>query len=372
MMRHLRRLRNERGQALALVAVLAPTLLGIGGLTVDVGHWYQVTRKAQSTADIAALQAARMVPVISGGSTSGVQSAGQDSVATNMPEASAVVTGPYCDANDHVCGQNGTPPKDVKVTVSTTVSTFLAKVLGVGDVGVTKSAVAARAERIENAAIFVASTDCKDAFTMPGSNNHFNGAIVSNGGFIVSGGDNYADGATYSTNCEPDVHHTDTNNFPVGANPVGDPVQEPWPVSYSTSDFNCDFSASSFNWSGAVTIPSGVYCATSKINLSGGSGPSGNVTLIAPQINISASNTHLTPYANGVLFFGTGPKAVQVSGSGGDWTGLIYGPNGEVQLPGALNYIGFVESQTIHISGSGVNMTANGPFVPIGYVKLIG
>jgi Flp pilus assembly protein TadG len=363
-------LRNERGQALALVAVLAPTLIGIGGLTIDVGHWYQVTRKAQSAADAAALDAARQIPSVTGGSTAGVQSAGQASVATNMPEASAVVTGPYCDANDATCGQNGSPPKDVKVTVSTTVGTYLAKVVGIGNVGVTKSAVAARAERIEKAGLFAAGTDCKGALEWPGSGAHINGAIISNGGFHMSGSNNYADAATYNQSCDPQISG-DGVNLPQGPNPVADPIVEPWPLTFSQSNFTCGNSPipGNLTFKKGEAVADGIYCATSQIQVQ--NDVTAHVTLIAPKINIAGGNTTLTAYASGLLLFAT-QTDIQVSGSSQNWTGVLYAPNGLAQIPGSSNIVGFVEAQEIQISGAGLNLTATGPFVPIGLVKLIG
>lgn len=56
----MRRLWNDRGGAVAIVAALALVMLcGVVGLAVDLGVWYQITRAMQNAADAAAVAAAR-------------------------------------------------------------------------------------------------------------------------------------------------------------------------------------------------------------------------------------------------------------------------------------------------------------------------
>lgn len=49
---------GEKGAILALVAVMLPTLIGLGALVVDVGSWYFSKRKLQTVADVAAVAGA--------------------------------------------------------------------------------------------------------------------------------------------------------------------------------------------------------------------------------------------------------------------------------------------------------------------------
>jgi hypothetical protein len=59
-----RRLRSESGQALVVSVLFIFVILGGTALTVDVGSWYRQHRQAQTTADAAALAAARKLPAV--------------------------------------------------------------------------------------------------------------------------------------------------------------------------------------------------------------------------------------------------------------------------------------------------------------------
>ena len=56
------RIRDDRGQALVLVACFMFTLLAMSAVAIDVGSWYQSKRSAQSQADAAALAGASQLP----------------------------------------------------------------------------------------------------------------------------------------------------------------------------------------------------------------------------------------------------------------------------------------------------------------------
>lgn len=53
---------GERGQTLPLLVMFMVSLLGMGGVAIDVGGWYQVKRHMQAEADAAALAGASQVP----------------------------------------------------------------------------------------------------------------------------------------------------------------------------------------------------------------------------------------------------------------------------------------------------------------------
>jgi hypothetical protein len=189
-----------------------------------------------------------------------------------------------------------------------------------------------------------------------------------------------------------DVTDTSNMNGP-GSGPTvnADPIQEPWPLTESPSDFSCDYSAKSFptktgptTFDAHSTIPSGVYCATDSIQVSN-EYVSGNVTFIAPKIQISGKCSTFTGYANDphgnpVLFLATDTAGVQGSGSQvgcgdgvGCWSGVIQAQLGQAQIPGGGGcvYNGFIEALTIQISGQDMHLNSTGPLVPIGLVKLI-
>lgn len=58
----MKRLSEERGQALVLTTVFCAALLGMAALVLDVGHWYRSKRDLQAIADAAALAGAQALP----------------------------------------------------------------------------------------------------------------------------------------------------------------------------------------------------------------------------------------------------------------------------------------------------------------------
>jgi hypothetical protein len=74
-----------------------------------------------------------------------------------------------------------------------------------------------------------------------------------------------------------------------------------------------------------MTIPSGVYCTTSQIQVSGGN-ITGNVTFVTPKFNISGANVTLTPYYQDLLIYATGANNSNWSGVGAGTSGTIYMP----------------------------------------------
>jgi hypothetical protein len=58
----MKRLSEERGQALVLTTIFCAALLGMAALVLDVGHWYRSKRDLQAIADSAALAGAQALP----------------------------------------------------------------------------------------------------------------------------------------------------------------------------------------------------------------------------------------------------------------------------------------------------------------------
>jgi hypothetical protein len=60
------RLRNERGQAIPLIAVFMVAMLGMTAMVLDVGSWFRAHRATQAAADAAALAGAQALPYDTG------------------------------------------------------------------------------------------------------------------------------------------------------------------------------------------------------------------------------------------------------------------------------------------------------------------
>ena len=121
--------RSEQGQALVLIVVFMFVLLGMCGLAIDVGLWYQDKRAVQASADAAALAGASVLPV----SWATAQTTANNEYTTNKK------------AGDTVTISNATTltsNDSVKVTVQRTSPSFFAKLLGKNSVTVRASATA--------------------------------------------------------------------------------------------------------------------------------------------------------------------------------------------------------------------------------------
>ncbi|MDQ6834694.1 MAG: hypothetical protein M3016_00725, partial [Actinomycetota bacterium] len=138
-----------------------------------------------------------------------------------------------------------------------------------------------------------------------------------------------------------------------------DPVLEPWPEDYSQNTPACTVSAPSFTFStNNATIPSGVYCATGNITLSG-TNMSGNVTFIAGSFTISASGNRFTPYASNLILYQTGSSTMHLGSL--NLGGTVFAPNATVIIDGNVNISAFVEADRIDVQGSNFTMTGTGP-----------
>lgn len=138
---------DQRGQVLVLWAVPGMlALLGMSGLTIDVGHAYVVHAQLQNATDAAALAAAGSVN-ISGAtvnSEANLYSANSGSQNANTYESTGVVATQVCLnmllPSGETCAGDNNPLNAVKVVQTASVPTFFLRVLGVNSIAMqTKS-----------------------------------------------------------------------------------------------------------------------------------------------------------------------------------------------------------------------------------------
>ena len=177
-----------------------------------------------------------------------------------------------------------------------------------------------------------------------GSNNQITGLAEANLGFNISGSGN-----TFgSQDAAAPICHIPVNLFP--------PQDFFAPYTFSFTG-NVDLKTIDEVWLDPPTktmLKPGVYFTTGTLTLSG-SGVTGNVTLIGDEVKISGSDTTLTAFSNGVVLYGTGTsnQAVKVSGSDETFTGIIYAPNGGIDISGSNEAVaGGVVGQRVKLSGS--------------------
>jgi len=145
-------MKNERGQAIVLVALALVGLLAIGGLAIDGGRLYQSRRQVQNAADASALAGARVIldGVCSGGADRSAVSAAiqdfarQNGVDITSPDATYVYQ--YVDGNENVLipttAKVPVGTKGISITVLLTETTSFMRIVGWDEMQAPASAMA--------------------------------------------------------------------------------------------------------------------------------------------------------------------------------------------------------------------------------------
>jgi hypothetical protein len=339
---------DERGQAVVFTVLFLAVLIGIAGLVIDVGTWYAKREQAQAAADMGALAAASELP-----SFPSADSAGRDYVQRNLADATPEVNPGY----------DGDPTK-VEVRAKTRGETFFLGVFGWDSVDVSARAVAKKFANAVPLAIFVYDDDCKGyGYGSNGNDFTINGGIHSNGSFRINGNDIHVGGATAGgpNSCEPELNGARITIGDGEEVAVQDEFQE-WPAFFRESDFTCTYRATKFQFNTrGMTIPPGVYCATESFT-SNGDYITGNITVLAPEIQVDGNHQKFTPYANDVLVFATGTKDMVLNGDNFEWEGIIFHPRGRVKVDGNQDSVlrGMIEGFHVEVNGNGFTMEGTG------------
>lgn len=231
------------------------------------------------------------------------------------------------------------------------------------------------------AVAFAKSTDaCSAGMHISGQDNHFDGAVVSNSG-VDSADSNGGPLLVYNKNIDASKCvklHGGSNWAQIQtAEPIDWPVPPPTctpacipanagKVITSVGGVPCINAGSTF--SPTTTPAPGLYCASDKVNISKANLVSTNVGYIAPTITLSggngtySGNTSLLSKYGGLLFYAYGDK-INASGSGNTLTGAMFAPFGNAQVSGAStsSVTGFIEGDTVQLSGGGGTWHGLGP-----------
>jgi hypothetical protein len=124
--RRFSRLREQRGQMLALLAVSIVALCAAGAFVMDVGSWFQAHRATQAVADASALAGAQELPVNTSQATAAAQlySTKNGGGVTQISFSTSYL-----------------PMDTITVRAERTAPGFLSKVLGISSVDVGADAV---------------------------------------------------------------------------------------------------------------------------------------------------------------------------------------------------------------------------------------
>jgi hypothetical protein len=142
-------IRDESGQALPWMLLVSGLFVGMGGLSLDLGHAYTCYRQLQASTDAAALAAAYALAANNATSSSVGAAATSYSSATgglnatpNLPNATVNTTLKcltFVSNQGVLCSASPTGDNAVQVTQSATIPTYFIRALGVFGVNAAKS-----------------------------------------------------------------------------------------------------------------------------------------------------------------------------------------------------------------------------------------
>lgn len=358
---------HERGQTIVLFAFSMIAMLGFMALVVDVAVIFEERRQLQNAADGAALAAARELP----GSPGNAVTAAHTYLTANG----------YDPSDADVLVQIDTTylgdPEDVEVVVTQQNLAYLfGRIIGLGSTDVSARAVSEIVSAYDDDyAIFAIDDSCSaSGVDISGSVASFNGTVHANANVTISGTSHTFDPSiTYQCGFTENGsgHSYQRDQKSTGARDVPATVAGVNFSSFGTCDFN--FAGNNVNlnskpvWQNPqkTILMDGLYCFSGGVSLVGND-IQGKVTFAAMgNINVSGSGHLLEPYhSSGILFYSessTGPMQINIAGSGGQWTGLIYAANGDASLSGQSNqnFEGSVIAQNVAVSGTGMTITAS-------------
>lgn len=373
----------QRGAAAILIAALLIGLMGVAAIALDGSNAYRTRSDTQRAADSAALAAAW-----------------EDCTGTSDPVSAGIAA---AAANGYTTGISvAQAGDDWVVTVDETIEAPFGQAIGRDTVSVQTRAIA-RCELTpaDEYALFTGGTHCNNSLSVTGSSSSVTGNVHSNSDIQVSGSSNTIHGNGSALGTAPGPPQVQW--IPAAGNPEAVAAPLDYPVTYDTAAFAPggakavaagaeyhDFGSSDIDiaaltdaglWdASSSTVTSGIYYTTGSISLSA-STMTGTVTFVTDPslgtndgtISMSGSGHTLEPYdPSGLLMFSNHQKqiplsrnanctsdAVSLSGSGMDWTGIIYAPGGRVRMSSASNSSlnGSIISLSTDLSGSSMSLT---------------
>jgi hypothetical protein len=381
---------DERGQAIVIVAFAMVVLLLFAALAIDGGNAYVERRRSQNAADAAALAGARQIWIQrSVPNADGTYDSSEINLLKAIDQAAVSngVAGPTSGVNPNVQAyyttnadgstinpnQIGTlgfiPPNVTGIRVKA-IREFGQNFGGLlrqsPNASAQATAVIVQPPPCSAWAIFAtASQSCPPAHVSisgGGRDIHItNGGVYSNGtmqcdtskalvdppyaweynGGVTNGQCSTGNGSRVVQGSEPIPQGWNFDDFQPGG-----PVQAALGANYHvlSGDINSD----------------GLYFTTGDarhINIGPGAQ---HVTIVAGGEIQFSGGINLSPYYNGLLLFSNqvGNAAIKISGSGLNWQGMIYAPNGSVDMSAASNVSigGSILSACADLSGAGINI----------------
>lgn len=361
----------ENGQYLVLFVVLMLVFLAIIAFAVDGGRVYIEQRRTQNAADNAALGSALAMcrgleDYVAEGFTVADENGYDNDGTSNWVSINA----------PPVYGSSAGSSGAVEAIVQSEIPSTFANIIGISSFDLSGRAVST-CEIGGAYAIFAGGEYCDKQIEWSGSETLVIGDVHSNNSIHISGSGNEVQGNITWAN-----PFDENNELGQADNTIPDPTPDgplPYPVNYEWTDYSSGYfsfpggiesfddlgghiSGSSGNW----VMEDGVYYTPGiiKLNLQD---VRGNVTLVAGGfIDISGSDQNLTPFIDGLLAYSYGDPGeddpdkrctepgVKLAGSNSLWEGVIYAPEGMIDMSGSDNSTisGSLIGHTIRMPGS--------------------
>jgi hypothetical protein len=392
---------HESGQSLVVVVLALIVIMGVSALAIDVSGWFVTRHHAQVAADAAALAAANYMAT----------SSGQGSVTTATGYARQYVADNGFNGNNATVTVN-TSAATVTVTVPTTGSIFFARALGFGPPNISATAVASYETGSSPYALFAGGTCASGGGT--GIDLNLNGnttldGVHSNGDLSGQIGNNTSvnlNTLSMTSGCSSTLQNGNSAKSPT-VTPAPTGVLN-YPVNYASTSckingvVNCYFPVApepppqcTYTAGVGQSIPSGLAITSSgnDITISGSIGssttpvvlcaPNGTITvatnnttyygtLYAQTVDLNGEGITLYPPPDQLGIYETGTTTVQLNPGQGNGKGsnndvlvnaYIFAPNATVSL-GGNNGSGFIEANSINVSGNNWQFVGTGPSDP--------
>jgi hypothetical protein len=406
---------HQAGQAIVLLALAMIALLAFAALAIDGGQVYWLRRSAQNAADGAAMSAA--YAKCTGGD---IEAAGLAAAALNdfdeaeRPGTTVEIYSPPTS------GPLAGDPAYVEAIVTADTPSHLAHFVFEGPLAVTARAIGYCEpvwDGVTGSAIYAGDTgECTNSLTSTLSGADYTGGLHSNNTMAISGHTTLVDGTvSYVNGDQPDEDKVtfvdiDGDGDAGGFNPLASgPVWSTgiYPVNFQTEDFapgsdealaaeaddpdgdgigryhpyvglhNFTLKTQDLPEVDGEPFLDGLYYVEGNVSLSGSF--VGEVTIVATgKISFSGSHQDISPYVeDGLLLFteagadyGGGSRCstavISLSGSELVWRGIIYAPNGRIEMSSSDNatLFGTLIGHNVHLSGSTASIIYSDEYLP--------
>jgi hypothetical protein len=396
----------ESGQAIVLMALVMIVLLGMLGLAIDGGGLYFLWRDAQNASDAAVLAASYARCTNGDLVTAGLEAAAKNGFDNNGSSNTVVIHNPPVSGN--AVGN----PYYVQVDITAKKPSYFIQLVYRGPMEVTTHAVGYCIPPFDPTtvpAVFAGSSTCQNAIHWTNSTSKIVGGLFSNSDILLGGGGNgneiygesgAVNGVDYQDQ-NTDWYTGDTP--PQSTTPVQNAQPQPNPLNLQLADYKPGgtgatraklykaifSSADDPDYKNGTwkpdngTVLEGLYYVEGDVSIGtnvvvdgdrNGDGKTEGLTIVATgQISLNAGSGMKTKYyIDGILTYTEygigrpcGSNAVDVSGSGADWRGVIYAPFGGVNMNlSTLTMIGTIIGNTVTMGGSDFTLIYDPTILP--------